>query len=59
VFDKISKENLVQKISDVVLQTRSKISPDLLNKYVDRQARDVYIKTTLVKLMSTPEYQLC
>ena len=59
VFDKIPKENLLQKISDVVLQTRSKIKPDLLDKYVDRQARDVYIKTTLVKLMSTPEYQLC
>jgi uncharacterized protein (DUF1800 family) len=59
VFDKISKENLLQKISDVVLQTRSKIKPDLLDKYVDRQARDVYIKTILVKLMSTPEYQLC
>jgi len=59
VFDKIPKENLLQKISDVVLQTRSKIKPDLLDRYVDRQARDVYIKTTLVKLMSTPEYQLC
>lgn len=59
VFDKISKENLLQRISDVVLQTRSKIKPDLLDKYVDRQARDVYIKTILVKLMSTPEYQLC
>lgn len=59
VFDKIPKENLMQQISDVVLQTKSKISPDILDKYVDKQARDVYIKTTLVELMSTPEYQLC
>jgi uncharacterized protein (DUF1800 family) len=59
VFDKTPKESLMQKISDVVLQTKSKISPDILDKYVDRKARDVYIKTTMVELMSTPEYQLC
>ena len=59
VFDKTPKENLVKKISDMVLQTKSKIDPEILEKYVDRQARDVYIKTTMVELMSTPEYQLC
>ena len=59
VFDKIPREKLMQKIGDVVLQTKSKISKDILDKYVDMEARDVYIKTTLVELMSTPEYQLC
>jgi uncharacterized protein (DUF1800 family) len=59
VFDKTPKENLMQKISDVVLQTKSKIPTNILNKYVDIKARDVYIKTTMVELMSTPEYQLC
>ena len=59
VFDKTPKENLMQRISDVVLQTKSKISPGILDRYVDKQARDVYIKTTMVELMSTPEYQLC
>ncbi|MEP6951116.1 MAG: DUF1800 family protein, partial [Ginsengibacter sp.] len=59
VFDKTPKESLMQKISEVVLQTKSKISPDILDRYVDKQARDVYIKTTMVELMSTPEYQLC
>jgi hypothetical protein len=59
VFDKTPKENLMQKISDVVLQTKSSINPAILDKYIDKQARDVYIKTTMVELMSTPEYQLC
>ena len=59
VFDKTAKENLMQKISDVVLQTQSKISKDILDKYVDKDARESYIKTTIVELMSTPEYQLC
>ncbi len=59
VFDTTSKDNLLDKISDVVLQTKSKISPNILERYVDRNARDAYIKTTIVELMSTPEYQLC
>ncbi|HEV8083831.1 MAG TPA: DUF1800 domain-containing protein [Chitinophagaceae bacterium] len=59
VFDTTTKENLLQKVSDVVLQTKSRINPVIINKYIDRQARDTYIKTTMVELMSTPEYQLC
>ncbi len=59
VFDKTSKENLMKKISDAMLQTKSKISPVILDKYIDKQARDGYIKTTMIELMSTPEYQLC
>ncbi len=59
VFDSTSKENLLQKISDVVLQTKSKISANILDRYVDKNARDAYIKSTIVELMSTPEYQLC
>lgn len=59
VFNKVNREDLVQKISDVVLQTKSKISPAILDKYTDKQSRDVYIKTAMVELMSTPEYQLC
>ncbi|MEO8110657.1 MAG: DUF1800 domain-containing protein [Ginsengibacter sp.] len=59
VFNKVNREDLVQKISDVVLQTKSKLSPVILDKYIDKQSRDVYIKTAVVELMSTPEYQLC
>ena len=59
VFDKTPRENLVQKISEIVLQTQGKISPTILDKYVEKDARDNYIKTTIVELMSTPEYQLC
>ena len=59
VFDKTPRENLMQKISEIVLQTPTKISPAILDKYVEKDARDNYIKTTVVELMSTPEYQLC
>ena len=59
VFEKTAKENLLQKICDVVLQSKSKIDTAILDKYIDKQARDTYIKTTMVELMSTPEYQMC
>ena len=59
VFDSSPRENLMENISNVVLQTKSKISKPILEKYVDKEARDKYIKSTIVELMSTPEYQLC
>ena len=45
VFDKTPQENLMQKISEIVLQTRNKISPAILDKYVEKDARDNYIET--------------
>ncbi|HZW71531.1 MAG TPA: DUF1800 family protein, partial [Hanamia sp.] len=59
LFDKTPRENLMQKISEIVLQTKSKINSTILDRYVEKDARDNYIKTTIVELMSTPEYQLC
>jgi uncharacterized protein (DUF1800 family) len=59
VFNSSPRENLMENISKVVLQTKSKISKPILEKYVDKDARDKYIKSTMVELMSTPEYQLC
>jgi hypothetical protein len=59
VFDKTQKENLMRKVSEVVLQTNSTVSSNILNRYIDATSRDAYIKTTMIELMSTPEYQLC
>ncbi|MDQ6904751.1 MAG: DUF1800 domain-containing protein, partial [Bacteroidota bacterium] len=59
IFDKTPKEKLLQKIGETILQTKSKIDPNILGQYVDKTARDTFIKTAIVELMSTPEYQLC
>lgn len=59
VFEKTSREDLATAISDTLLQTASRVTPALLNKYTDAESRESFIKTTVVKLMSTPEYQLC
>ena len=58
-FDNTPRENLMRQISNTVLQTKEKINPTILDKYVHKDTRDVYIKTTIIELMSTPEYQFC
>jgi uncharacterized protein (DUF1800 family) len=59
VFNDTPKENLMQKITDFVLQTKDSINPNVLKRYIDNSSREGFIKSTLVELMSTPEYQLC
>jgi uncharacterized protein (DUF1800 family) len=59
VFDKTPREGLMKKVSDVVLQNGNRIPSTILNRYIDTTSRDNYIKTTMIELMSTPEYQLC
>jgi uncharacterized protein (DUF1800 family) len=59
VFDKTSKENLFEKVNNVVLQTKNSINQNVLKRYVDNTSREGFIKSTMVELMSTPEYQLC
>jgi uncharacterized protein (DUF1800 family) len=59
VFEKISKENLMKKVNEIVLQTRRSIPTNILNRYIDTTSREAYIKTSTIELMSTPEYQLC
>ncbi|HVZ97081.1 MAG TPA: DUF1800 domain-containing protein [Chitinophagaceae bacterium] len=58
-FGETPWENLQLHISNVLLQTESKVDPAIPDKYADKQSKENYIKTTIVELMSTPEYQLC
>ena len=59
VFDNTSRENLSQKVNDIVLQTKNSVNPNVLKRYVDNTSREGFIKSTMIELMSTPEYQLC
>ena len=59
VFEKVPRENLLQKITATILQTQSQVSTKLLDKYLNNESRENYIKSAVVNLMSTPEYQLC
>ncbi len=59
IFSDVPRENLLQKISDTLLQSQSRVSDTVLNKYLDNTDRDSYIKSAIINEMSTPEYQLC
>lgn len=59
VFEKTPREELLQKVSDTLLQTQSKVSRALLDKYLNVESRENFVKSAVVNLMSTPEYQLC
>lgn len=59
IFEKIQREKLLENIADTVLQTKSQVSNAVLDKYVNTASRENYIKSAVVNLMATPEYQLC
>ena len=59
VFEKLQREKLLENITATVLQTKGKVSTAILDKYVNSGNRENYIKSAVVNLMATPEYQLC
>ena len=59
VFKQVPKENLGKRVNEIVLQTKSSINQNVLKRYTDNTSREGFIKSTIIELMSTPEYQLC
>jgi hypothetical protein len=49
----------LQQITNTVLQTKGHLSTGILEKYVNNESRENFIKSAVINLMSTPEYQLC
>ena len=58
-YESVPRENLAEKISTVLLQTKSGVSTELIKQYSDQTGRENFIKTATMQIMSTPEYQLC
>lgn len=59
VFEKTKRDQLSQKIADTLLQSNSRINEAVLNKHIAADSRENFIKTSVIQLMATPEYQLC
>ncbi len=59
VFENTNREDLLQKVNEIVLQTKTSINPNILKRYIDNSSREGFIKSSIIELMSTPEYQLC
>jgi len=58
-YDKVPREELVNDISDILLQTKKAVSAEVISQYTDSGSRENFIKTATIQIMSTPEYQLC
>jgi uncharacterized protein (DUF1800 family) len=59
IFESTSRESLTQKIQETVLQTKSRVPEGVLTKYLNAESRENFIKSAVINLMSTPEYQVC
>lgn len=59
VFAKTKREDLWEKVNEIVLQTKTSINPNILKRFIDNNSRESFIRSTIIELMSTPEYQLC
>jgi len=58
-FESVPRERLLREISGRLLQVPQNVSDDVIKKYANQGTREAFIKTATIKLMSTPEYQLC
>ena len=59
VYASTNRENLLAKITETLLQSKNKLNITVLGKHVNNESRENYIKSAIVNIMSTPEYQLC
>jgi uncharacterized protein (DUF1800 family) len=58
-YESVPRENLAETISKTLLQTKSRVSMDLIRQFSDQTGRENFIKTATMQIMCTPEYQLC
>jgi uncharacterized protein (DUF1800 family) len=59
VFEKTARPQLLPAIIDTLLQTKGRVAEATLAKYLNNESRENFIKSVVVNVMSTPEYQLC
>ncbi len=59
IFESTSRESLTQKIQETLLQTKSRVPESVFTKYLNAESRENFIKSVVINLMSTPEYQVC
>jgi uncharacterized protein (DUF1800 family) len=58
-YESVERESLLSNITSILLQAKSRVSPDLIKQFSDQSGRENFIKTATLQIMSTPEYQLC
>jgi len=58
-LEKVPREKLLNEIKGTLLQVKPSVNETLFEKYVDASSREAFIKSATLRLMSTPEYQMC
>lgn len=58
-FESVPRESLTDSVARILLQTKLKVSHDIIKQFSDQTGREHFIKTATIQVMSTPEYQLC
>ena len=59
IFEKTKREDLPATITSILLQANSNIKTSVIEKYTSSESREEFIKSWIIRLMSTPEYQMC
>jgi uncharacterized protein (DUF1800 family) len=58
-FSGVPREALLPAISNLLLQTPYTNVTGTIEKHIDGSSRENFIRSATIRLMSTPEYQLC
>ena len=58
-FEQTKRPVLFTTIASCLLQDKDNISEALLANYIDNSNRESYVRSVVLHLMCTPEYQLC
>jgi uncharacterized protein (DUF1800 family) len=59
IFKDVKRNELLPQIAMALLQNTSGLNLNTVQNNIQQDDRAVFIKTSILKLMSTPEYQLC
>ena len=58
-FERVKRPSLVNAISNSLVQSTKSVNPDIITRYSDGSSREAFIKSAVINIMSTPEYQMC
>jgi uncharacterized protein (DUF1800 family) len=56
---KVKREELLTATASLLWQTSNLPDAPMLEKYLDTSTRETYIQSSFIRLMGSPEYQLC
>src|SRR5690606_8695701 len=58
-LEKTPREKLVESIAEVLLNVNPRVPQVFTARYSDASGRESFIRSATIRMMSTPEYQMC